>query len=470
LKMGLNHAFFRHYYEAQTASQRRRIVGSVLIFLLAVAALTLGSLYLIAPQLSCLLFKGNQNLAGLFRLMLCICFFEVVSLIPDSILRANFQSAKYSAINIVALAAQMLLISYLVIFVEASARSVLIGKLAGSAFEAFVFLLMVRRDLSLSFSYSELKQMLAFGFPLIFGQLSFTLFVMIDRFFLEAYRTSAEVGVYSLSNNIVSIVAVLVTVPFSQVWTVMRFSVMKEAGANEYYSRVLTYIVLVSMFLALLVAAVAGDGIQLYGLKKYWAASTIIPLLAFSAVLDSASRVLNIGITLHRRTVYAPAVTTAALLLNIALNFLLIPPYGIVGATLSTLISYIAFCALRFWVSNLFFKVRYEWKRVFIATIIGAILIAAFYLLDYLRELSLISLNFHISMLIKTTLALSFPLALLGLGFYDDKEKRKLKQFRAKLLAAFGRAPMPQIVTFDAETYSSKEAAEGDKSTLSFPG
>jgi len=97
---------------------------------------------------------------------------------------------------------------------------------------------------------------LAFGTPLIFNQIAMTLFMMIDRFFLEGYGKARDVGVYAIANTLVGVVSVLATVPFSQVWTVMRFSVMNEEGADEYYSRVLTYITFVSMFLSLGVAAV----------------------------------------------------------------------------------------------------------------------------------------------------------------------------------------------------------------------
>ncbi|HSF23562.1 MAG TPA: oligosaccharide flippase family protein, partial [Blastocatellia bacterium] len=33
LKFGLNHAFFRHYYDTEDEAHRRRIVGSTLVFL-----------------------------------------------------------------------------------------------------------------------------------------------------------------------------------------------------------------------------------------------------------------------------------------------------------------------------------------------------------------------------------------------------------------------------------------------------
>ena len=433
LKFGLNHAFFRHYYETEDPAHRRRIVGSTLVFLLVSTTLFTLLLYLIAPQVSILVFAGESR-ERLLRLVFLIGFFEVITLIPESILRARFKSVLYSTLNIFTFAVQLFLISYLVVFVDSTVENVLIGRLCAVAFEALVFFVAVRRELSFAFSAAELRGMLAFGIPLIFGQISFTLFMMIDRFFLDRYTTDREVGVYAMASTLVSVVSVLATVPFSQVWTVMRFSVMKEEGAEEYYARVLTYILFISMFLALGVAAVAGDGLQLKGLKSYWPVATIIPLLAVSAVLDSASRVLNIGITLRKRTIYAPLVITAALVVNVALNFWLIPNYGAMGATISTLISFLIFCALRYWASNLFFKVRYEWGRVFTILGVGSLMIAAFYLIDYIRgDLNQYSFDdpirqfrLYVSLGVKTVLAVSFPFLLLALGFYDEKERRRI--------------------------------------------
>jgi O-antigen/teichoic acid export membrane protein len=300
-----------------------------------------------------------------------------------------------------------------------------------------------------------------------------TLFMMIDRFFLERYGKARDVGVYAIANTLVSVVAVLATVPFSQVWTVMRFSVMNEEGAEEYYSRVLTYITFVSMFLSLGVAAIAGDGLLRFARSDYWPAAAIIPLLALAMVLDSAARVLNIGITMKKRTIYAPVTIAIALAFNIALNFALIPRYGSWGAAVSTLLSYAAFCGLRFWASNLFFKVAYEWRRVFTVGAIGSLVVAAFYAIDYLRgDLNTMSYDdphrrkmLYISVAIKVVLALAFPLILLALGFYDERERRRLAGIWQQSVEAIRNRKLddkPQIDADDLPISSEKSFDAGD--------
>lgn len=396
-------------------------------------------LYAVAPAISAALFTASSSHPELLRLVFLIVFFEVINIVPDSILRANFKSTRYSILSVVAFGVQIGVITYLVISVEASAASVLLGRLIGTIFEAVIFFAVVWRDLSLRFSLRELRQMLAFGAPLIFGQIAFYLFMMIDRFFLLRYSTRSEVGVYSMANNLVSVVTVLVTVPFGQVWTVMRFSVMNEEVAEEYYSRVLTYIVFASMWLALGVAALGGDGLLLFSLKGYWPAANIIPLLALSAVLDSASRVLNVGITLKKRTIFAPLVIGAALIVNLALNFALIPRWGSLGATLSTVLSYAVFCWLRFAASNRFFKVSYEWGRVFTLGALGMLVIAMFYLLDYLRGAQPHPGAVWLTMVLKVVVAGSFPLMLWAFRFYDERERRRLGEARSSLFVFFRR-------------------------------
>ena len=439
LKGGLNHAFFRHYYETDDPHHRRKIVGSTLIFLVIFSAAATALLWMVSPAISAFLFKGDISRANLVQLVFLICFFEVISLVPDSILRAKFKSAQYSALNIIAFVFQLAVIVYLVIGVAPTVENVLIGRLIGAAFENIVFYGMVSRDLSLRFSMTELRGLLAFGIPLIFGQISFHLFMMIDRFFLERYSTERDLGAYAMATTLVSVVTILVTVPFSQVWTVMRFSVMNEEGADEYYSRVLTYILLVSMFFALCVSAVAGDGLTLFSLRGYWRASTIIPLLGLAAVLDCASRVLNVGITLKKRTIFAPIVIIGALAVNIGLNFWLIPRYGIMGATISTLASYVVFCALRYWASNLFFKVKYEWGRVFTILAVGSALIGMFYLTDSLRGDVPSDTRLFLSLALKASLALSFPVLLFALHFFHERELHRIAEAWQKLTASLRR-------------------------------
>jgi O-antigen/teichoic acid export membrane protein len=159
--------------------------------------------------------------------------------------------------------------------------------------------------------------------------------------------------------------------------------------------------------------------------------------------------VLNVGITLRKRTIYAPLVITGALGVNVALNSLLIPKYGIMGATVSTLVSYAVFCGLRFWASNLFFKVRYEWKRVFTVLAIGGCTLAGFYLIDSVRGSEPTRATLCLSAAGKVALAIGFPALLYAAGFFDEKERRRFAEIREKAFSMLVRTTGAPVVSPD---------------------
>lgn len=438
LRFGLNHAFFREYSMTSDPYRRRRLIGSTFVFLLlSSAGLTL-ALQLLAPEVSALIFSGDPSRARLVRWVVGIAFFDALTVVPYAILQAQLRSVAYSAMVTSGFAVQLSSIVGLVLMVDATVENVLIGRLVGVVYEALLGLWLARKQLNFQFAVSDWAEMLAFGVPLVFGQILLALFFMIDRFFLERYAGAKELGIYAISNQLVRVVPILVTAPFGQVWAVTRYSVAKGGNARLYYSRSLTGIVFASTFLALGVAAVGGDGLRLFGLRGYWPAATIIPLLALSTVFDAAARVLNVGITLKGRTLFSPFIAGAALIVNIILNFALIPGYGAMGATISTLLSFACFCALRFSVSNLFLRVGYEWGRIGKAIGIGTAMIASFYLVDHLRGPAPSRAIVYLCLLAKTLVALSFPICLLALGFLKEGELEAIRKQARQALRVLG--------------------------------
>jgi O-antigen/teichoic acid export membrane protein len=154
--------------------------------------------------------------------------------------------------------------------------------------------------------------------------------------------------------------------------------------------------------------------------------------------------VLNVGITLKKRTIFAPIVIIIALAFNVVLNLFLIPRFGIMGATVATLLSYVVFCGLRYWASNLFFKVRYEWGRVFTILTVGASIIGAFHLNDWLRGDFPGEARLLVGLVIKATLALSFPLLLFWLKFFDSREINRIAEIWQKLTTSFRRSRLTE--------------------------
>ena len=88
-----------------------------------------------------------------------------------------------------------------------------------------------------------------------------------------------------------------------------------------------------------------------------------------------------VGIYVKKKTIYLLFVTGSAAIINIILNYLLIPEYKMWGAAFSTAAAYVVMAYLLFLVSRRLYPVTYEYGRIFHIVCITGLLYAlpAFY-------------------------------------------------------------------------------------------
>ena len=159
------------------------------------------------------------------------------------------------------------------------------------------------------------------------------------------FKGQAEVGVYSLAVRISSVIVFLM-VAFRLAWPAFAYSI-EDDGDRKANVRVRAHVPAAS--------SAAGSSLVL-GLLSPWIVrhpraeqARVLPRVGGGrrssrspATAYAGYTVLAIGIGRARRTQFNWVVTGAAALLNVALNFALIPPYGMMGAAISTIAAYVA--------------------------------------------------------------------------------------------------------------------------------
>src|SRR5581483_5680113 len=118
-----------------------------------------------------------------------------------------------------------------------------------------------------------------------------------------------------------------------------------EREAKRTYSFVLTYLVLLASWAAVALSVFSPWIVQdvLATSKRahaYWPAARAVAPLAFSSVCWAGFIVVTIAVARTRRTQFNWIASGAGALLNVGLNFWLIPAYGMLGAAWSTLAAY----------------------------------------------------------------------------------------------------------------------------------
>ena len=145
---------------------------------------------------------------------------------------------------------------------------------------------------------------------------------------------------YSIAYKFAGIL-LFVNAAFGQAWNPIALKLKNDDAKDRVaYSRVFS-----GWFFFLTIAGSAivlfgNEALRLLTPREYWTAAPALAPLVMGVVLSGTTQITGLGISLENRTrLFAGAAWTTALV-NVLLNFLLIPRFGALGAGIATFLSY----------------------------------------------------------------------------------------------------------------------------------
>src|SRR6478609_10819183 len=303
----------------------------------------------------------------------------------------------------------------LVVGLHKGATGAVVGNFIGTLAVYLVLLAYRRYQLGLQFDRALFREMNRFGIPLVPSALFLWAINFVDRLFVGHYKGISEVGVYSLAVRVSSVIVFLM-IAFRLAWPAFAYSIEDESAAKRTYSYVLTYLLFICCWVSIALGTLAPWLVRILAPSKpaFYRADEAVGVLAFGATAYAGYTVLSIGIGRARQTQFNWIISGLAAALNIALNFALIPPYGMMGAAISTAAAYVALFVGMTLNSQRVYPVPYQWRRVLTLSAVAIALTAVGYELR----------SFPVSI----ALCLAYPLLLLPLGFYLPAERARLRR------------------------------------------
>jgi O-antigen/teichoic acid export membrane protein len=418
LRFGIHSAFFRFYFDSLDPAARRLVLRTSFWFTMAMATAGLAGGLLLAAPIADVLFGSSDDaelvMAAFVGLWAGMNYEQLTSLFRVEERSVAFVSASLANIFLT-IGATLLL----VVALDKGPIGVIVGNFTGTLIVYAVLIGYRREQLGLQFDRSLLREMNRFGIPLVPTALFLWVTNFSDRLFLVQLADTAEVGLYSVGVRIASAMVLLLTA-FRLAWPAFAYSIDDDREAKRTYAYVLTYLVALTTWVATGLALLSPWIVDWIAAPAFAESSRVVGPLAFAAVAFGAYIVVAIGIGRAKRTQFNWVVTGAAAVVNIALNLLLIPPYGMMGAAIATVAAYSTmFCGMIWWAQKIY-PVPYQWRRVATAAAAGIGLVAIGKLAGGGLPVAL-------------ALALVYPAALLALGFYLPAER---KAVRARLRLA----------------------------------
>jgi O-antigen/teichoic acid export membrane protein len=270
--------------------------------------------------------------------------------------------------------------------------------------------------------------MLRFGVPTMPAELSLYALNFIDRIMLVRFVGLAEAGLYSLAVKFSQVVTVLVRA-FSLAWPPLAYSIREDEDARRTYALIVTYFSLLAATVVLGLSLEARWVARALAAPEFFESYKAVPLVSTGVTLYALFLVLVVVAGRVGRTGLNFPVTAFAAAVNIVLNLLLVPPYGLVGAGIALVGSYAAMLTVMYFVTRRIFFVPFEWGRL------ARILVLAVGLFAF-GELVLPTSG-AAGFLLRAALVPAFVLLLWATGFFRPAELRAARGLVARLRSRF---------------------------------
>ena len=193
------------------------------------------------------------------------------------------------------------------------------------------------------------KDMARFAMPLVPTIVMWTITSLSDRFFIRDMHSSRVVlgagsaGLYGVANRIPNLISMVSTI-FFQAWNMSAITENESADRSTFYERVYSayeaILFIASAGLILLIKPVTAILVNTSTHPEYSMVYIYSPILVVAALFTAVDQFLG-GIytaTKHTRNSFWTALVTCVV--NLILNWVLIPEWGIQGASIATLVSY----------------------------------------------------------------------------------------------------------------------------------
>lgn len=188
--------------------------------------------------------------------------------------------------------------------------------------------------------FSYLRPLLAIAIPLFPNFLVYWVFNSCDRLMISQMLGMDYNGIYAIGGK-VGQVSQLIYTAFAGGWQFFAFSTMKDKDQVDMTSHIFEYLAAIAFGAGILMAACSKTIFRILFTGDYVQGYTVAPYLFLAPLMLMLFQVIVNQFIVIKKTWYNLLALVVGALVNVVLNYILIPLIGIEGAAIGTLVGYI---------------------------------------------------------------------------------------------------------------------------------
>jgi len=273
------------------------------------------------------------------------------------------------------------------------------------------------------------KELFSYSWPLLFYGFVWEIFLWTDSFMIGYFKTSAEVGIYNAAIPLAFLLPAVssIFIPFFFPMINREYSMGNKEKVKQLSKQIGKWVFFINLPVFILFIIFPGTFLNILFGSQYFNAELPLKILAFGALFYSIFIFSNQLVLMKGKSRVVLKDLVIAFLINLTLNWFLVPRYGIVGASVSTAISLVIISLIFAYRSNKYLSIVPIRRKML--NLLGACILSALVL--YIAKLFI-----PINILSLILLAIFFLLLYTFLSFlfkaFDNNDKMILRSFLKK--------------------------------------
>lgn len=234
-----------------------------------------------------------------------------------------------------------------------------------------------------------LKKMTIYSLPLIINSIAYWITTASDRYMINIFMSDSDLGIYAVATKIPTILSTFISV-FSQAWLISSISEYEEDRDTSFYIKTFENFYSLSFITCAFLILIIKIFMRFYVSPDFYFSWKYAPVLIYSAVFSGFATFLNGILYAYKKNILATTTTLVGAIINIILNLLLIPKYGIMGASVATIISWFIISQLKIYKIEKMLNIKLD---NFLFYISMGIVLCSLLVVEFISGLKLYILN-----------------------------------------------------------------------------
>ena len=402
-------------YSVQKSGQNRKKYITIIIGVQAITGIVFTILLYLSRNITAVYVLGINRPDWMIYLSV-ILFFDSMWNLPMLILRSEERAGPFIIFSLLNVLLTMVLNILFVVYWDSGIEGVFKANVIASSSVFFFSLPIILNRIKFSlFEKEAFMKIVRFALPFLPAGIFTMIMELSDRYLLEFYLGTAEVGLYSAGKKM-GMLGLTVVMGFNMGWTPYFLKRGKQKGARIEFSKITTlflgimgYVtVLVSIWIPNIMRFSIG-GSTLIG-SEFWACEQVVSTILIGYFFFATYVIQLPGVYMKEITSWVPIFRIIGASSLILSSVFFIPTFGFLGAAYSVVLAFIFMSMSIYFKTNKIYPIAYNWR---------GILYPIFFL---------IIIQFHIDDLItQTFISLLYP-ALWYVVAINKEEKTGLKR------------------------------------------